>query len=55
MSAVEHMHGSLATHDVELGRTTLKNKATAEAIEREIDNAESALDEMNELGDFKHG
>lgn len=43
---LEYTVDMLTYHDISLGRTTRKNKHTAEAMERDINKMKSALEDL---------
>jgi len=45
-AGLEYTQELLAHHEVSLGRTTRKNKLTAEAMERDIEQMRRALDSL---------
>ena len=42
-AGLENTQGALLEHDAALGRTTRKNRTTAEMLERDIENMQTAL------------
>lgn len=49
-SGLEYARECLATHDAALGRTTRKNKAWAETMEKDIRHLTAPLDALRECG-----
>lgn len=50
-SGLEYARECLATHETNLGRTTLKNKNVAETIEKDIRQMEGTLEMLRHGGE----
>lgn len=49
-SGLNYARESLSEHDASLGRTTRKNRATAELMEKDIRSMEEALKQLRSCG-----